>query len=168
MSQLNVDDIYDKAGAFKKQQVVQVVNTTDNAYSTTTSVIPWDNTIPQNTEGAEVITASITPKDSSNLLKIEVNFPCISTSITNIFSAALFKDSDAGAIQVGVSSENSGNYPQNLHMQYNQVAGTTSTTTFKVRVGVDSGTGYLNGNTSARTFGGAAHYSITITEYQPS
>ena len=51
--------------------VVQIVNVTDGALATGTTVIPQDDTIPQKTEGDEWMTLAITPKASSNKLFIQ-------------------------------------------------------------------------------------------------
>ncbi len=48
--------------------VVQVVNTQDGAVATGTTVLPWDDTIPQNTEGDQYMSLSITPTNASNKL----------------------------------------------------------------------------------------------------
>ncbi len=166
---LNVNDIKDQGGSFLKQQVVQVVNGTDNTMSTGTTAIPNDDTIPQNTEGNEVITQAITPKNASNILKIEVNVP-ISSSAAGYNAAALFKDSDADAIAINgkyIDSGSTGAVHQ-ITISHIMTAGTTSAITFKVRAGANTGTITFNGYGGGRRWGGALALSITITEYQPS
>ena len=49
--------------------VVQVVNKQISSIVSGTTPIPYDDTIPQNTEGVEVFTLAITPKSASNKLK---------------------------------------------------------------------------------------------------
>ena len=51
---------------------VQVVNVMDSALATGTTVMVYDDTIPQNTEGDEYMTLAIIPTNSSNKLLIEV------------------------------------------------------------------------------------------------
>ena len=52
------------AAALPAGSVLQVVQTQTGAVATTTVTIPFDDTIPQITEGAEFITLAITPKSS--------------------------------------------------------------------------------------------------------
>ncbi len=54
--------------------VQQVVVTQTGAVASGTTVIPYDDTIPQNTEGDEYITRSITPKSATSKLVIDVVF----------------------------------------------------------------------------------------------
>jgi len=46
--------------------VVQVVNFSTSDHATGTTVLPYDNTIPQKTEGHQYISVSITPKSATN------------------------------------------------------------------------------------------------------
>jgi hypothetical protein len=147
-------------------KVLQVVNTSTGAASTTTSTIPYDDTIPQSTEGLEVMTATITPSNSSNKLRIDVvvNF---STS-SGYPIAALFQDSTANALAAVNGPPvpfNSSSFSDTVAFTHYMTAGTTSSTTFKVRVGVNTGTLGFNCDTSGiRKFGGVMSSSITITE----
>jgi len=52
--------------------VVQMVSTQTGALQTDTTTIPADDTIPQNTEGFEVMTLAITLKSATNKLEIDV------------------------------------------------------------------------------------------------
>ena len=56
------------------QTIVQVIHSTTagSAGGSGTDLMAFDNTIPQNDEGNEFLTASITPTNASNLLLIEV------------------------------------------------------------------------------------------------
>ena len=143
--------------------VIQVVNTSTGSVATGTTVIPYDNTIPQKTEGDEYFTRAITPISATNNLIIQVIFNGFSSS--GSFTSALFQDtsSDALACAVGLSS-NTG-YPINVGFVYKMLAGTTSSTTFKVRSGPDtSATLTMNGAGGARKQGGVLISSITIWE----
>jgi hypothetical protein len=159
-----VDDTY------LSGQAVQVVNTQLATYSAISGdpVIPDDDTIPQNTEGAEIMTLAITPKASANKLLIEVVIHW-AASHDSVCSFALFQDSTANALfacQDWPHSPWSRSKP--MHFRYFMAAGTTSETTFKVRGGFDvSGrTLYINGDDGGpgRKFGGVMACSITITE----
>ena len=54
-------------------QVLQVVNFQTGEFSTFGNAIPLDDTIPQNTEGNEYMSLSITPTSASSKLLIEVS-----------------------------------------------------------------------------------------------
>ena len=145
-------------------KVVQVVNVQTGAVATTTTAIPLDDTIPQNTEGGEFMTLAITPTSATSKLRIDVvgNGSCTDSAATMAF--ALFQDSTAGALAVaGVVPF--ANRINNVIYTHYMTAGTTSATTFRVRGGGHySGTATFNGWGGNRKWGGVYSSSITITE----
>jgi hypothetical protein len=145
---------------------LQIKNVQNSAYSAVAQ-IPYDDTIPQNTEGTEVMTLAITPKSATNLLKIDVVVNGADATSPVVFIGALFQDSTANALAVACSPNDSASIEAtNVAFSYYMVAGTTSETTFKVRCGSGSaGGGSFNGSGGARKFGGTMASSITITEY---
>ena len=143
--------------------VVQVVNTQTGAVATTTTVMPFDDTIPQITEGGEFMTRTITPTSAANMLRIDVVFNG-SPNAASYVTAALFKNSDANALAVGTHYAGNGEYAQTVFTFFMQ-AGTTSLTTFRVRAGQHvGGTLTMNGDGGARRLAGILFSSITITE----
>ena len=148
------------------QSVVQVVNVTDSAVATGTTVMPSDDTIPQQTEGIEFMTLAITPKSASNKLKIEIVW-FGADAATNTHTLALFQDSTANAL-AAVELNATADWRTVDNFTHYMTAGTVSETTFKVRVGsAASTTTTFNGQGGGRKFGGVAASSITITEYTP-
>lgn len=148
--------------------VIQSVNVQDGAVATGTTIMPEDDTIPQNTEGTEFITLSITPQNTANILYIDavVNLNHNLTSLG--LMAALFQDTTANALAVAGMTQDPTNHPEQLILKYRMVAGTTSATTFKIRCGSGTaGTITFNGWGSARKFGGVFLSSITIREETP-
>lgn len=147
---------------------VQIANFTTTAVATGTTTIPLDNTIPQNTEGTEFMTLAFTPKSASNKLKITVN----SCPTTNYASAtyvilALFQDSNANALATTFGVNPGTTNPANLTLVHYMTAGTTSATTFRVRIGTSTAsTVTLNGQSGTGIFGGTCSSSITIEEFQ--
>lgn len=145
--------------------VVQVQHVKNSALGSSVTVMPFDDTIPQITEGAELMTLAITPSNAANYLLIEVVlYVSNNTGVGNC--AALFQDSGANSLaavsgsQFGVAG---GIIP--LTFQHRMVAGTTSQTTFRVRAGPSSAvTMTFNGVSGGRIFGGVISSSITITE----
>ncbi len=145
-------------------KVLQVVNASIGTVLTGTTAMPNDNTIPQNTEGDEILTASITPANASNKLLIEFSTIAGGSSATWI-AGALFQDSTANAIAATANYCPVGGGACALPFSHYMTAGTTSATTFKIRIGIQgSGTVTINGNGGSQTMGGVGATTLTITE----
>ena len=147
--------------------VLQVVSYQTGAVATGTTLIPWDDTIPQITEGNEYMSLAITPKSATSRLKIDV--VAFATSNASVaLTVAIFQDSTAGALAAANSINANVGWPVNFSFSHNMVSGTTSSTTFKIRIGGHSaGTVTFNGTASGRLYGGVLASSITITEVVP-
>lgn len=146
--------------------VIQTVNTQTGAVATGSTLIPLDDTIPQNTEGDQYMSLAITPNHVDNLLKIDVTM-LLSTdaSATHHLIAALFQDSTADALASIIEARQTDGYANIVNFTHYMTAGTTSETTFKVRAGGHAtNTFTFNGFASARKMGGVLASSITITE----
>jgi hypothetical protein len=144
-------------------RVLQQVSASSSAYASGTTTTPADDTIPQQTEGNEFLTVTITPKSATSTLLVEVNANC-SSSAAGTMTSAIFRDLGANAIAA-----------QGQYLAVNELfvsvvrvfvaASSTSATTFKLRVGCNNaGTVALNGVSGSRLYGGAAMSTITVTE----
>lgn len=148
-------------------KVIQEVNVQDGAVATGTTQIPYDDSIPQNTEGDEKMTLAITPTSAANKLKIEVVVQA-SSNVAALLAVCLFQDSIANALAVGFSTISLSLHAETVTFSHHMIAGTTNPITFKVRIGTNSGsTVTFNGSGSAARFGGTSASSITITEIEP-
>ena len=149
-------------------KIVQVVNTQSSAFASGTTQTPMDGTIPQNTEGNEFLTLAITPTNSSNKLLIKVHLYNCNSDSGRVITVALFQDSTANALAVDAwhQSAANGNASGSINFDHYMTAGTTSSTTFKVRAGANgSGTMMMNGSHSGDLDHGATtKSSITIWE----
>ena len=144
---------------------VQVVEATPyTTAGSTATAIPLDSTIPQNTEGAELTTVTITPTSASNRLRIECNLPFLDGSGGIFMCAALFQDSTANALALGIATLNGANYSHNINFVHEMAAGTTSATTFKLRAGPNAGTMYFNRRQAGETLGGVSACRLRVTE----
>lgn len=154
-----------KAAVPSTLPIVQVQNTQTGAVATGTTAIPADDTIPQITEGDEYMTLAITPTNASNILAIEVVFYSSHSSQVEI-TAALFQDATANALAAGMQiPPSTTNKINGIVFRHSMTAGTTSSTTFRVRAGGNTGaTLTFNGAASSRLLGGIMASSITITE----
>lgn len=133
--------------------------------TTSGGTLPFDNTIPQNTEGTEVLTATITPTSASSTLVIR--FTCEASIVTqNNLEIALFQDTTANALAAWGCRFAAGNFAPG-QLNYTMTAGTTSATTFKIRVGNSTtGTCQINADeTGTRLMGGVSSAWLTIEEY---
>lgn len=148
--------------------VVQRVSTQTGAVATGTTALPIDDTIPQKTEGDQFMSLSITPLDAAHILEIRVQIYGSESGAASYESVigALFQDTTTNAIatMVGATSPYTTS-TTTLNFTYIMTAGTTSSTTFKVRSGNPTGTFTFNGSGAARQFGGVLCSSIEITEY---
>lgn len=145
--------------------IVQSVEATPYATQTDIStVIPGDDSIPQNGEGAQIITASITPTSATNRLFIEWQGTG-TIGATGFATAALFQDSTASALAATCLGA-AGGTSLNMSGAYEMAAGTTSATTFKIRAGPSTGASnfYPNGNVSGRLMGGVSTWRLRVTE----
>ena len=149
-------------------RVVQTVNVSDQDVATGTGTIPVDNTIPQSSEGTEFMTLAITPKASTNMLRVDVVVTLSANVTFPYLSAALFKDSETDALATATDRKgNSANRPANIAFTHWIQAGSASAQTFRVRCGANlASTTTFNGANAARLFGETHASSITITEYQ--
>lgn len=144
--------------------IVQVANVQDGAkqYTATATVIPNDDTIPQNTEGIEVMTLAFTPTNATSKLKIEVVAHHANNGAHLI--TALFKDSVADALACGYEQAGAAD-PTCQSFTHYMTAGVATEITFKVRVGGNGAIVTFNGdNNDAALYGGSLASSITITE----
>ena len=146
---------------------IQTVSTQTGAVATGSTAVPLDDTIPQNTEGTQFMSVSITPTSASSRLLIQVVANVTADSI-NALTTSLFVNSTADALASTYAVNRAGgdNFP--IVLNHNMVAGSTSAMEFKVRVGGDGGaTVTFNGSGGVRRFGGVFASSITVTEYTP-
>jgi len=141
--------------------VVQVVSLSDTGPGFTTTIIPLDNTIPQqSTDGALCMSLAITPKSATNILIVDV---ICNVATAETAEAALFQDNIENALTVG-SMRSGFVYTSNpISLRYTVVAGNTTARTYKVKFGSNAGTAYYAGD-AAYNYGGIITSSIVITE----
>ena len=156
-TKMNVDDPH----------VVQIVSTFTGEKTTGSTVIPWDDTIPQKTEGDQYMSLAITPLAAGHKLKITVHALAASTTGQEIVMA-LFQDDVANALAVTAYMPHQINYicPLSLTCLVDTVG--TDLTTFKVRIGsINAATVTFNGVNNTRYFGGTFNSFILIEEIIP-
>lgn len=148
--------------------LVQTVTLETGAVATGTTIMPFDDTVPTNTEGDQYMSLSITPQDAANKLEIDVTFCGSLAIVPGAIQIALFKNSDAAAIKAVTTHYGATQHGVVVRFVCTVTAGGTSAITFKVRAG-GSGAGTLtfNGGAGARLLGGVMASGMIIREYRP-
>lgn len=144
-----------------------VVNSTVGTYATNadlTTAIPADDTIPQNTEGTQIISVSHTPASTTNKLRIRFTGQAAGAGAGYQIAAAIFKNSTADAIAATAVNGGASGEMQPLSIQCEYTPGSTSAQTISVRVGAGSGTIRMNGGPSTRAYGGASAACLIVEE----
>lgn len=155
------------ASAWATLKSGMIINRVYAEYATNadiTAVIPLDDTIPQISEGTEIVTASITPKKTTS--RIRVRFDAFGAGNAQNIIAALFQDAIANALRAVAITAAGTSSPQVISLVFEHSPATTSSVTYRIRVGSASGTVRLNGGSLARFFGGVAAATLVLEEIQ--
>lgn len=140
--------------AVKAEGILQVIQK-DIAEQTNTTTTPAnDSSIPLISEGDEIVTQAITPRDTSSRIKITLAATMThSTADASVY--ALFRGSTCiGAIAVSVGAANA-HVPVSMHIV--DTPASASELTYSVRWGVGASTGHLNKLQAGTQFGGAVN-----------
>ena len=149
----------------------QIVATYDNTVITGSMTIPFDETMPTNTEGNEFLTVTITPQAPANYLVVKVH-----AWLSEVFNAgdfitgAIFRDSSLEPIEggcgaiAGTQDISSLLASGLLVIETRILAGSTAETTFKFRAGCNGGSCALNYSDGAPKFGGKLQSFIQVQE----
>jgi hypothetical protein len=145
--------------------IVQVVHNASGAVATGTTTIPFDDTIPQNTEGTEFLTQAITPTAAANVLQIDSQLHLSPTTAGIVAIAALFQDSTANALAVTHVYDSNVTSLLFNNLRHRMLAATASATTFKMRGGPHSAaTVTFNGQSGNRFYGGTMASYLSVQE----
>jgi hypothetical protein len=152
---------------YTSKKLAQSVTSQSGTVATGTTLLPFDNTIPQITEGDQYLSLAITPTNASSTLEIAVTI-IVASSVVNNMGAALFQDATANALAAAGSLIATAGGNTCINFTYIMTAGTTSATTFRVRAGGNlAGTTTFNGGAGVQIYGGVMASRITIKEYLP-
>lgn len=142
---------------------VQEVYTQSSDVATGTTQTPYDDTIPQITEGDQYMSLAITLQSAANILDIEHRGQ-YSTSAGSTLTVALHQDATAGAL-AAVSDIVDNSRAYNIAIKHRMVGGTVSATTMRIRAGAGTAsTTTFNGLAGARKYGGVASSHLQIRE----
>jgi len=143
--------------------IQEVEGTPYTTYGSTSVSIPLDDSIPQSGEGVEYVSVTITPKSTTTRLVIEAS-AMVGADANRTVVMALFQDATANALKATATEVPSSSSVVDLFLRHEMASGTTSATTFKIRIGPSAGTLYVNGSSAGRRFGGVSAITIHVRE----
>jgi hypothetical protein len=146
-------------------QLAQIVTTTNSsATGALTGVIPLDNTIPQITEGNQIMSITVTPKSSTSIFEIDIIAHLSVLTTASWITMALFRDSGANAIASTLQTIN-GNWINCFTMKVFVTSNSITATTFYVRAGSSAQNIYFNAAANVPYMGGTLNSYITVKEW---
>lgn len=150
--------------------VVQRAYAESTATTSFSNPLPIDNTIPQNGEGDIVLTLNITPKNTTNKLRISALVNGSLTNTSGVFMGVVIL-ANGTCKNARCVFENAGalSYsPMVLENAVEYVPGAATQQTIDVVVGNTGGAPFqINSLASTRVFGGAARCTLIVEEIVP-
>lgn len=135
--------------------------TTTALFTTLTTRVPNDDTIPTNTEGDQILTANYTPKSTTNKLRCTFRGQVASASLGNAAASIFQGSTNIGAAMVTIGVANG---KATFHLVAEYTPGTIAAQTISVRAGGDTADIAFNGIPGTRIFGGLQTASLLIEE----
>jgi len=129
--------------------------------------IPFDDTTPQDSEGDQIVTATITLKFSASRVRVSLSGFVASVGDAWQFTGALFSSVSANAIQaIRIAADSDGGatnfYPVNMVVEH--APASVGPLTYQFRAGGGGSTYRFNGTTSGRAYGGASRVALVLQE----
>ncbi len=128
-----------------------------------TTVIPFDDTIPQSGEGTQILTATITPRATTNIIRARFRGNGTLAAPGQVI-AAMFRNGVSNALIATYAACGTADFEQQLTLEHEFVPGSVSPLTISVNVGPSAGTLRMNGSTSSRFLGGVSASTLVIEE----
>lgn len=135
------------------------------AQATAATTIPYDNTIPQNTEGWEALNGNFTPVSATSTFEVRVDV-MVSNANNEPVCVALFQDTIANALAARWVKIPAVNDVANASFIHRMASVSTAAIAFKVRIGGSSAATAINGTAAARVGGGVVRSAVTVIEYE--
>lgn len=150
-------------------KVLQVVRYETGTYQTgSTGNFPPTSmsTAPTSSGGDQFMAVSITPVSATSTLFVQVNFILAANGAVNV-GCGLFKDAASAPFATTWVLTTGAGYGMNVSFSGSVTAGSTASTSIKLRAGQAANTGYtvyMNGYSGSAYFGGLLTSSLTVTE----
>lgn len=130
--------------------------------------IPYDDTIPQITEGDEILSSSYSPKYTNSIIRVTALVQGATSASTGVYATiALFVDATANALAVALQGQDQGvaDNPVDIALHHEEVSASLTARTYRIRASANSGTFHVNGNSSgSRKYGGVRKAWLVIEE----
>jgi hypothetical protein len=146
----------------------RVANLAYNQITTTGStavVIPADNTIPQITEGAEILTLVIAPADIAlnGSVQLKFNFHGIAAnSVAGTITVALFKDAISDALFACPFTAAANAI---INIDFTCIVTSGGAGTYRIRVGSSTGTCHWNKAVAGDLMGGRSVMALVVEQF---
>lgn len=137
---------------------------TNIAITSGTTTYIYNSVAPTTSNGTQIATVSITPKNSNNKLVVEAECLCSASQGATIL-LALFMGAGTNAVSAMVQSVPTAQQAFSLHLRYIVTASQTTALTFALRAATDGGTWYIGQANTNQTLGGIVSNYFTVTEY---
>jgi hypothetical protein len=133
-----------------------------------TTQIPFDDTIPQNTEGDQYLSGALTPRSKANVLTFDGKLSIGASTTSAWMIVALFQDATINAIASGATFAHSTvGAAQTIPLVHHMRANTIAQTTFNLRAGLNAAnTLYFLKNPASGALGDTWKTGFTIMEQQ--
>jgi hypothetical protein len=152
---------YSRASGATQANRTFVAYTGNSALSAT---IPFDNSVPQADEGTQILSTTITPRSTTEVIRLRYQGNAAVAGAAQGFISALFVNGVPVAAQPIVSPGS--NIVFSHGFEFEHVPGTTSPQTYTIRVGAQTDSTYMNGTTAGRIGGGVSLCSLVAEGLQ--
>lgn len=145
-----------------------IVQVAMNRYTTAASIgspfIPNDDTIPQSTEGTQILSATATPTSAANVWLVTIQMAATASGALYV-GASLF-NGGSNAVAASILTPAAADFINAILLQYMALANGTSSVTWTVNTAASSGTVTINGVTSGptRKYGGVMAATLNVQE----
>jgi hypothetical protein len=127
-----------------------------------TTIIPEDDTVPTISEGTQILSAAITPKSTTNRVRVRFSGQAVTDTNTRVI-VAIFSGSSCIAARIITPSGVATAFE--ISQEVEHVPGVTTATTYTVRIGPAAAANVrMNGGTGGRLFGGASKATLIVEE----
>lgn len=127
--------------------------------------IAVNDTLPQVTSGTALCSVNVVPTTTTSRFRISAGGSAMGSSVDTSMILAVFRDGSSSALAVSMAGTGNGT-PGYIALETVVSANVNTTVTFTSRMGSVIGTTYLNGNSSARLFGGGLGWTLVVEEFK--
>tara|TARA_R110000782_G_scaffold181023_3_gene271450 strand:+ start:28 stop:738 length:711 start_codon:yes stop_codon:yes gene_type:complete len=145
-------------------KVLQCLSQVYTTQTSTETIFANDDTIPQITEGVQIFSQAITPAHASNILMVDLVLSMGTAGGSSTYGAALFQDSTANALAYFLSTSMEANTSLSFPFFFRMAAGTTSATTFTVRIGGSGSVTKINILSGGGSYGSILQSTMRVWE----